>query len=181
MTAANLWPADASAQKIRRCTASDGRTVTTDKPCAAIGAADRLPPRPSGDGGYLRRPNRTVCARTLDELSYEVAAAIDLKDPNRLAGVYHWPGMDNEQAYRVVTRLEALTERPLADIGPTGGGVNAEPTWREDAEGNLVAIYPKPSAPTGLKIQQLAGRNTARTTSTVFGLRRHMGCLWISF
>lgn len=177
----STWAMNAHAQKIRRCTGSDGRTVTTDKPCAAIGAVDRMPRLPSSDGGYLRRPLRAVCPRTLDELSYEVAYAIDLKDANRLAGVYHWAGMDGNQAYRVLGRLETLVNRPLADIGPYGGGIDGEPTWREDAEGNLIALYPKPRPPTGLKIEQSLGRDNIRTTRTVFGLRRHMGCLWISF
>lgn len=176
----STWAMNAHAQKIRRCTGSDGRTVTTDKPCAAIDATDRLPRLPSGVG-YLKRPNRMVCARNLDELSYEVASAIDLQDANRLAGVYHWAGMDGTQAYQVFARLETLVKRPVADIGPVGGGIDAEPTWREDAEGNLVPVYPKARAPTGLKIEQLLGRGNVRTTSTVLGLRRHMGCLWLSF
>ena len=175
-----LWAGGAHAQQIRRCTSTDGGTITTDKPCAAIGAVERIP-RPASAGGYLRRPARATCARNLEELSYEVAAAIDLQDANRLAGVYHWAGMEGERAYQVFSRLEGLVKKPLADIGPVGGGVDAEPAWREDAEGNLVPVYPKPQAPTGLKIEQLAGRGDARTTRTVFGLRRHLGCLWISF
>ncbi len=171
---------EASAQQVRRCTTHDGRTVTTDKPCAAIDATDRVPRMPT-DAGYMRRPNRTVCARNLNELSYEVASAIDLQDANRLAGVYHWAGMDGTQAYKVFDRLESLVKRPIADIGPIGGGADAEPIWREDAEGNFVPIYPKARAPTGLKVEQLLGRGNVRTTSTVFGLRRYMGCLWLSF
>lgn len=175
------WAMDARAQQIRRCTAPEGHVVTTDKPCAAIGATDRLPPRPSAGITGLRRPQRAVCARNLDELSYEVASAIDLQDVNRLAGVYHWAGMGGDQAYRVMARLETLTKRPLADIGPAGGGIVGEPTWREDEEGNLVPVFPKARPPTGLAIEQLLGRDGVRTTRTVFGLRRHMGCLWISF
>ncbi len=175
-------PFAAHAQKIRRCTAADGSTVVTDKPCAAISAAERLPPRTHGTvsapatGGM-----RNNCARTLDELSYLVASAIDLRDANRLAGVYHWVGMDGSNAYRVFARLESIVNRPLVDIGPYGGGIDAEPTWREGAEGNLVPVYPKARAPTGLRILQSIGRNGSATTGTVFGLRRHMDCLWISF
>lgn len=181
LTIVCLWVTDAEAQqKIRRCTTPDGRTVTTDKPCAAIDATDRMPRLPS-NGGYMQRPNRTVCARNLDELSYEVASAIDLQDANRLAGIYHWAGMDGTQAYKTFDRLEALVKRPVADIGPVGGGVDAEPVWREDAEGTLIPVYPKPRAPTGLKIEQYVGRDNVRTTRTVFGLRRYMGCLWLSF
>ena len=173
-------PSDAAAQKIRRCTAADGSTVVTDKPCGAISAAERLPPRVNG-GAPLSGGMRSNCARNLDDLSYMVSSAIDLRDANRLAGVYHWVGMDGSNAYRVFARLEAIVNRPLVDIGPYGGGIDGEPTWREDAEGNLVPVYPKARAPTGLRILQSMGRNGATSTSTVFGLRRHMDCLWISF
>lgn len=173
------WPTPGeSQQKVRRCTAADGSTILTDKPCAAIDATDRMPALPSG--GIYGRPRRVSCARTLDELSYEVAYAIDLQDANRLAGIYHWVGMDSRNAYRVFNQLESIVKRPLVDIGPAGGGIDAEPRWVEDAEGNLVPIYPKPRAPTGLRLEQSTRRDGTATSRTVFGLRRHFGCLWIS-
>lgn len=171
---------DAHAQQIRRCTARDGSTVTTDKPCAAIDAAERLPRMPAS-AGNLRRTPRMTCARNLEELSYEVASAIDLQDANRLASVYHWVGMGGDNAYRVFSRLETLVKRPLLDIGPSGGGIDAEPVWREDAEGNLVPEFPKPRPPSGLQIEQSLGRDGSRSTRTLFGLRKHLGCLWISY
>ena len=160
------WVQPASAREVRRCTAADGSTVVTDKPCAAIGGFDRMPPTTA-----LRAPRRDACARTLDALSHEVASAIELQDANRLAAAYHWVGMDGEQAYRVFGRLEAIARRPLLDIAPV---------WREDAEGYLVPVYHKPRPPTGLRIVQLLGRGDA-TTRTSFGLRRHAGCLWLTF
>ena len=169
------WVQPASAREVRRCTAADGSTVVTDKPCAAIGGFDRIPPTIA-----LRAPRRDACARTLDALSHEVASAIELQDANRLAAAYHWVGMDGEQAYRVFGRLEAIARRPLLDIAPVGGGADAEPVWREDASGLLVPVYPKPRPPTGLRIVQLLGRGDA-TTRTSFGLRRHAGCLWLTF
>ena len=75
-----------------------------------------MPDLPSG--GIYGRPRRVSCARTLDELSYEVAYAIDLQDANRLAGIYHWVGMDSRNAYRVFNQLESIVKRPLVDIAP---------------------------------------------------------------
>ena len=170
-----LWTRPVSAQQVRRCVTADGGTVVTDKPCAALGGFDRLPPAVG-----LSSPRRGGCARSLDALSYEVATAIELKDANRLAASYHWVGMGGDQAYRVFDRLEAIARRPLLDIAPVGGGTDAEPVWREDAEGYLVPVYPKPRPPTGLRIVQLLGRGDA-TTRTSFGLRRHAGCLWLTF
>ena len=42
-------------------------------------------------------------------------------------------------------------------------------------------IYPKPRPPNGLLLLQSAGRDGSATLRTTFGLRRHLGCLWISF
>lgn len=179
LAAVHAAPATAQAQKIRRCTTADGGTIVTDKPCAAIDAQDRLPR--IGGSGMFARPQRGGCARTLDELSYEVATAIDLQDANRLAASYHWVGMGGDNAYRVFARLEAIAQRPMLDIGPAGGGIDAEPRWVEDADGFLNPVYPKPRPPTGLSILQSPSRNSTQSIRTVFGLRRHMGCLWISF
>ncbi|MGY0505236.1 hypothetical protein [Luteimonas sp. e5] len=171
--------ADAQTPQVRRCTAADGSTVMTDRPCAAIGAEERLP-RLAHAGPARMRPYRGGCARTLEELSYEVAAAIDMQDANRLANSYHWAGLDTRSGYRVLARLEAIVKRPLLDIGPAGGGSDGEPQWVEDEEGVLVPIYPRPRPPSGLRIEQSLGRSAA-SSRTTFALRRHAGCLWISF
>ncbi len=170
----------AHAQQVRRCTGADGRTIVTDKPCAAIDASERIAYRSPGAGTLLGRPNRGTCARTLDELSYEVSYAIEMQDANRLAGLYHWVGMDRNNAYRVFAQLEAIAKRPLVDIVPSGGGIDAEPRWVEDDEGNFVPVYPKPRPPTGLRIEQSSRRDGIATSRTTFGLRRHFGCLWIT-
>lgn len=172
--------ADARQAPVRQCIGAQGQTIFTDRSCAAIDAAETsLRSRSPAVG--LARPYRGGCARDLDALSHEVASAIDLQDANRLAGSYHWVGMDTRNGYRVMARLEALVRRPLLDIAPTGGTSEAEPRWEEDAEGNLLPIYPKPRPPNGLLLLQSAGRDGSATLRTTFGLRRHLGCLWISF
>ncbi len=171
------WPEPAAAQQVRRCTGPDGRVVMTDKPCAAIGANERVP-RHAGQIATMRQ-HRGGCARDLESLSFEIAAAIDLQDANRLAGFYHWPGQNSQSAYRIMGRLETIVRRQLLDIGPAGGE-QTEMTWEEDADGRLTPVYPRPKPPTGLRIVQASGRNDTTGTATVFGLRRHMGCLWIT-
>ncbi len=176
---APLLIAPADAQQIRRCTAADGSVVMTDKPCAAIGAADRVPPQAGIIAGS--RPYRGSCMRTIDELSFEISAAIDLNDANRLAGVYHWVGANSQSAQAVMGRLQTIVDRPLLDIGPAvSQPVDNEPTWKEDEHGHLVPVYPKPRAPHGIRLVQAIGKG-GQSTSQTFGLRRHMGCLWISF
>lgn len=168
----------ADAQQIRRCTAANGSVVMTDKPCAAIGAVDRVP-RQAGVIANAH-PHRGGCMRDIDALSFEIATAVDLKDANRLAGVYHWVGANTRDAYAVMERLQSIIDRPLLDIGPeVGPPIDTEPNWHEDENGHLVPIHPKPRAPHGIRIVQSLGKG-GQSTSQTFGLRRHMGCLWIS-
>ncbi|PJK06960.1 hypothetical protein CO608_11160 [Lysobacteraceae bacterium NML08-0793] len=181
--------ADASAERqgqtIRRCIAADGSLILTDKPCESIGATERvprpLPQAPVRAPGIVHRPGtppplRDSCIRNLEELRGEVAAAIELKDANRLGGVYHWPGQSSRSSEAILQRLETIAQRRLIDVIAVGGG-QSEPQWVENADGELVLIPGKRRAPTGLRVLQSTGSGS---TSVTFGLRRHMGCLWIS-
>ena len=83
-------PGAAQAQ-VRRCTTSEGVEAFTDRRCADIGAKERLPREAAVRGGL--RLHRTGCSRNLQDLVYELTTAIDARDANRLAGVYHWVGI----------------------------------------------------------------------------------------
>lgn len=171
---------------IRRCTAADGTLVLTDKHCESIGATERIPrplpsTRPPGRTGTALRPGRPAplrdsCIRHLEELRGELAAAIELKDSNRLGGIYHWPGQNSRSGEAILQRLETIVQRPLIDIVPVGGG-ESEPQWVENADGELIPVPGKRRAPTGLRVLQSSASGTSAVT---FGLRRHMGCLWLS-
>ena len=163
---------------VRRCTGTHGETIFTDKPCAAVDAVDRVPAmaRPSGGTSTLR----TGCAHTLGDLIYTVTAAIDGRDVNQLATVYHWTGVSTAAAYSVMRRLDGVLQRPLLDIEPTGGS-SGEPVWQDDGTGLVVPAPSRPRAPTRLKLVQAMGKDGASTTSTSFALRRYYGCWWISY
>lgn len=174
-------PAPAQAQ-VRRCTLPDGQSLYTDRRCADLGAIERLPR--DANSHRARLPYRGGCMRQLQDLVFEVSSAIDAGDTNRLAGVYHWPGLSSRAGYAVVGRLDAIARRPLVDIralasraaapstdvaGPDGGGPDGD-------------YYPQTTIrrpPVALRIDQTLadGVTPSRTT---FGLRRHLGCWWIS-
>lgn len=122
--AAALHCAPAAAQ-IRRCTDAHGNSVYTDRECSAVGGVDRLPrgaaqtPAPAQGGG---------CARNLRDLVGQITHAIDSQDGNRLAAVYHWTGMSDDQAYAVMQRLDAIAHRPLLDIAPVLPAAPAPPS-----------------------------------------------------
>lgn len=175
------WAFAADAQ-IRRCTTADGHALYTDRRCADLGATERLP---RDDAGSPRAaPYRGGCARQLQDLVFEVSSAIDAQDSNRLAGVYHWPGLSSRSGYAVVERLDAIARRPLVDIRAMRPAI---PAVESGASGAAAAPldgddYPQAVSrrpPVALRIDQTLsdGITPSRTT---FGLRQHMGCWWIT-
>lgn len=155
---------DAAAQ-VRRCITPEGDAVFTDRQCDTLGASEQPATHERTDSAM----HRGGCTRTLRDLMFEVGAAIDANDPNRLAGLYHWTGMSSRQAYEVIDRLDAIAQRPLVDImplmpGATGdGGFVHTTSYRE---------------PVGLRIEQTLVNGTT-PSRTEFGLQRHYGCWWI--
>ena len=175
-------PLAAWAQKVQRCTTMGGETVYTDKHCEDVGAMDRLPrASPAGAGGSSLY--RSGCSRTLSDLVYQIAAAIDNKDVNRLAGIYQWAGVSNASANGILNRLEAIVQRPLVDIVP----IRPRPPPIVDENGIVIdensdGYYPQTTIrqrPVGLRLEQTLA-NGSTPSQTVFGLRRSYNCFWIS-
>lgn len=174
--------ADAQAGKVQRCVTPDGTTVYTDKPCMDIGAISRLP-QSGPSAGFNRNLYRGGCSRTLSDLVYEITGAIQAEDVNRLAGVYEWTGASNASAHRILNRLEAIVRRPLVDIVAVRP---APPPLLDEAgavvDANLDGYYPSSSVrrrPVGLRLEQTLA-NGSTPSRTVFGLRRHYNCFWIT-
>lgn len=194
-TACWLWPASARAQEpLNRCTSPAGDTIYTDRACASIGATDRLP---RGPASQAYRQRRGGCARSVQELIYEITAAIDTHDVNRLGSVYHWVGLNAESGERILDRLQTVVDRPLVDIVALRGAsapvvadvaaappLAATPPSGENAQTTAgEAGTPPPTvrrAPVGLRLQQTIGKGNA-PSQTVLGLQKHLDCWWITF
>ena len=172
LLAASAWPKPVSAQ-VRRCTTADGSSIFTDRKCADIGAVERLPRATAGGAGGLRLYRRG-CARNLQDLVYEMTTAIDARDANRLAGVYHWVGISGSGATAIMSRLDAIVRRPLVDITP----IAARGPDSEDEEAYYPSTIPQRRAPVALRVEQTLG-NASTPSRTVFGLQRHFDCWWI--
>lgn len=176
-----LAPHAKAQEPVRRCTTMTGETVYTDKRCEDVGAMDRLPQAPPPGSTGASGLYRGTCSRTLSDLVYQISAAIDAHDVNRLASVYYWSGVSDAAANRILNQLEAVADRPLVDIAPV------RPTQAvTDAEGNVVdgnadGYYPQttPQRPVGLRLEQTL-KNSATPSRTVFGLRRAYKCFWIT-
>jgi hypothetical protein len=120
---------------------------------------------------------RGGCSRTLQALAYELRAAIDAQDANRLSSLYHWAGLSDESANAVMTRLETIVRRPLFDIAPI---VPASPVESPQSAGPVDATRaPTRHAPTALRLEQ-AQSNGITPIHTTLGLERHFGCWWIT-
>lgn len=178
LLAAAAAPRDATAQ-VHRCTTPEGKVTYTDRRCRDIGA-EPAAARPSAPGALARGALRaSSCPRNVQDLIYEVTSAIDHRDPNRLAGLYHWPGLSSQEGYRILERLAALTERPLVDVSP----VMPPPPPEAGLPGVDGEYYPQTTvrlAPVGLRVDQTLA-NGSTPSRTQFGLRRHLDCLWITF
>jgi len=158
---------DALAQ-VRRCETPDGAVVFTDRRCTDLGAVERAAPtRPAMVARY-----RGGCARSFDDLVFELESAINARDANRLASVYHWAGMGTRHAYATLGRLDAVVQRPLVDIVPV------MPAGPGGVDGNLYPQTTVRRAPVALRIEQTL-QNGTTPSRTVFGLQRHLGCWWI--
>ncbi|MGH8033571.1 MAG: hypothetical protein ACREO8_14750 [Luteimonas sp.] len=209
LAASALWPSRADAQ-IRRCSAPDGSVIFTDRACADVGGVEHIPQAaPLGSLGgktYARG-----CPRSLRDLVFEVSASIDSHDANRLAGVYHWTGMSGVGGYQVLSRLDAITQRPLvqitpvlpaarvrldADAGltvtgkldpvridtpsaPSAASDTASPT-AASIDTDTAAATSARRTPVGLRIDQTLA-NGVTASQTIFGLRRNMGCWFVTF
>jgi hypothetical protein len=165
-----LLAACASAHaQVRRCTASNGATVFTDRRCQDVGAVERLPQASAASGARLYRSS---CSRNLQDLVYELTTAIDSRDVNRLAGIYQWTGTSTSTGYALMQRLDAIAQRPLVDIVPV---------YPASAEGED-DYFPQTTVrrrPIGLRLEQTLA-NGSTPSHTVLGLRRSFGCWWVS-
>jgi len=199
------FPSPAAGQ-VSRCERADGSPVYTDHRCTDVDAVARAPAGPGLPGN--RRVYRGGCARNLQDLMFEMSTAIDARDPNRLANVYHWAGMSGSGGYAVMDRLEAVVQRPLVDIVPVmaasplpslhaalasvtdpvpARGPSAPPSM---GMGSALPLDPPPpvasdhypasemQAPVALRVVQTL-EDGSTPADTTFDLHEHFGCVWI--
>ena len=196
--ASAIAPTPAAAQ-VARCERPDGSLAFTDRGCAEVGAVERA----AGADRPGRRMYRGGCARNVQDLLFEMSSAIDARDANRLAGVYHWTGMSSRGAVDVMARLDEVVRKPLVDIVPVLPSAS-QPSWFAAEGGQLDEAngwasvdaatasvggpalpdpgYQYPSTvgqdPVALRLVQTLD-NGSTPSETVFDLHHHFGCVWI--
>lgn len=163
------WPASAGAE-VRRCVQPDGDVSYTDHRCGEIGAVERPAEHGTGNAGRLYRGG---CPRTLQDLMFEMTQAIDARDVNHLASLYHWAGMSGAAANAVVDQLDVLVQQPLVDIVPVMPAPPPIP-----AGYGVAAPVAYGATPVAVRVEQTVADGIA-PSRTVFGLHRYFGCLWL--
>lgn len=149
--------------QVRRCELPTGQTVYTDRTCDSLGAVER---RASAGAPQFRR-HRMACARTVRDLYFEVSAALESRDVNRLAGVYHWSGMSTRQGYDVMQRLQSVVDRTLVDLRPLYPGEDALP------------YSARTRPPYAFRAEQVSSNGSTPMAATL-GIRRHLDCWWVT-
>lgn len=152
--------------QVRRCALPDGNTVFTDRRCEALGGTER----PAAFAQPQLRTYRPACPRTLRDLAFELSSSIDARDVNRLAGIYDWTGMSTRQGYAVMSRLQAIVDRPLVDLQPVYPG-GRDPWQLQEAA--------PPQPPVALRVEQVS-KNGSTPVRAVFGLRKRLDCWWVT-
>ncbi len=186
------WSTDAAAV-VRRCIGADGSTIYTDKRCEQLDARnavipDQVPATGSSDwvtpsGEQQERPLSSYglanqdCARNPDMLLFTLRHALENRDINGVAGLYHWPGMGKWSARAVMDRLEALV------LGSDGSAYLTFP------DAAFVALNPQawpdlpPEDPSGIRFPMY--RENTEHSSPVADIEmqviRHSGCWWLHF
>ena len=123
---------------------------------------------------------RDSCSRDAIELMFELSAAVESGDVNRIAAVYDWNGMGSAASRDVMDRLEAIADRTLVDVVPVYPPAPRDGDALQDPYLDLPAwsapLVDRP--PSALRVEQVVS-DGATPVSTTFALRRRMGCWWV--
>ncbi|GIX32093.1 MAG: hypothetical protein KatS3mg125_0049 [Lysobacterales bacterium] len=167
---------ESAAARLFRCVSAAGTPIFTDRPCHMLDASPATssstpelrapaepepPPEPDPIPGLCPAPNA-------ERLQRAVERAFARRRVNDLAALYHWVGSTRASSVAVMDRLAELLRHPLAEVA--FDPPFAESEWSED-ESRLP----------DLRLELRQSRNEEETFSVWFRLRRHAGCLWLSF
>ncbi len=181
--AIHFFPNLALAQEFRRCVSADGSVIFTDKSCLESQTEKQvvadIPITNSGARPLIPLPES--CNHSASGLLYNVRTAIDMQNVNQLAKYYHWIGLSDAQAENILTRLELLVSKPLADIRLIQAYQASAPidSIEQDIDSEIQSTEPT-SSPIGLKVIQYQSNNT-NLESTQFRLQRNFNCWWIRY
>ena len=154
-------------QSIHRCIGRDGEPVFTAKPCVdeSLVMAPAL-----GGSAAPAGPSMHVCPLSPQELRDRVAAALQERDVNRLAGLMLWNGDSQRDAVDVLRRLAALVRQPVNGLALAPASTDVPTSASVPAPAGSASVS---DGPLQLSITAEDG------SSTVFVLSDSGGCWWL--
>ncbi|MCE5234240.1 MAG: DUF4124 domain-containing protein [Mizugakiibacter sp.] len=157
---------------VYRCIGASGEPVFSGQPCRALqlpaagasaAAAGAIPIAPEAHG---------FCPADPADVRMRAAAAIEARDPNRLAALFLWNGLDGAAARAHLRELAAIVDGPLPGL---------------ELEDAAPAPTASASAPPADGAAALLLRRTGDADGTPaphevrFPLARRDGCWWLRF
>ena len=151
---------------------SSGGFADAEMPLETATAATAAVGRRSATGG---------CARSPTQLAMDLRGAFALRDVNRIAESYHWVGMSDKGAYRIMERLQSLARHEIADSQyfdaqiSSGGGMDGDSMgWTATSSASSIGG--------SAGVLQVTFADDGRTLSvTDFDVERYGGCYFVRF
>lgn len=174
-----MHAAPAAAQTINRCVDPDEKIIFTDKKCEDINAVPQAVPKPMlGNSSYSMV---RTCARTQEDLLWDLRGALETGDINRASGLFLWSGSDTAQANRRLDQLNQISYQSLISVDLLFPESDYS-TVRFDDDGNIIEpISLGPAAPYGIQVDFYKNKKQTETRFLRFGIEKHMQCYWARF
>lgn len=168
----------ADAQSINRCQDKGGKIIYTDKKCEDVDAVLQDPPKPTGNIGY---GNVRTCARTQDDLLWDLRGALETGDINRAAGLFLWSGNDTAAANQRLDQLNHVSYQSLISVDFLFP--ETEDTQVQfDQDGNVIETKRRgPPLPYAIRVEFYKNKKQTEIGSFRFGIEKHMQCYWVRF
>ncbi len=187
---------------VMRCAMPDGSYAYTNKACTAFGATSApLPgdvlsriererrreaaltgtdtinvssstPTSSVPRVTARRSLLGGCANSPQQLAMDLQAAVATGDVNRVAESYHWAGMGNAAAQRIMLRLDQLASRPMLSVEYFDANIGSLASFADAAA--------QVGAGDAGMLEALVGAGSG-TQVVDFSVQRHLGCYFVRY
>jgi len=173
----------ASAQGINRCQSKDGKIIYTDKKCEDLDAVLQDLPKPgSSSVGNIGYGSVRTCARTQDDLLWDLRGALETGDINRAAGLFLWSGNDTDQANKRLDQLNLVSYQSLISVDFLFPETEESGQVQFDQDGNVIETKRRgPPVPYGIRVDFYKNKKQTETGSFHFSIQKHLQCYWVRF
>ncbi len=168
----------ADAQAINRCRDKSDKIIYTDKKCEDIDAVSQAPPKASGNIGFS---SVRTCARTPEDLLWDLRGALEIGDINRAAGLFLWGGNDTAQANKRLDQLNQASYQSLISVDLLFPETENTQVQFDD-DGNIIEAPSRgPPVPYGIRVDFYRNKKQTDIGTFRFSLEKYLQCYWVRF